>query len=93
STLMQMTTGQAVGLKDHLAHWIQEHRPTQPAFAWQEGYACFSVGGGDTLEEEREYIANQSEFHRQVDFLEEFPMLLEAQGIAYNPDDLFQPLQ
>ena len=81
-----------LALKAHLASWIQDHRPTEPAFAWQEGYGCWTLGP-EGLKEDRAYLEDQENFHRQVPFLEEYPMLLQAHGIEYEEEDLFQPLQ
>ena len=56
----------------------------EPLFAWQEGYAIFSVSWthGPRL---REYIDDQEEHHRQLPFIDELKRLLQKNGVAYDP--------
>jgi len=53
-------------------------------FAWQEGYAIFSVSWTH-LAVVRHYIANQAEHHRKTDFFDELKHMLERNGVAYDP--------
>jgi REP element-mobilizing transposase RayT len=55
-----------------------------PSFAWQEGYAAFTVSA-TALGAVRTYIANQEEHHRTRSFREELIELLEKAGVEYNP--------
>jgi REP element-mobilizing transposase RayT len=62
--------------------WSAENH--ERSFAWQEGYAAFSVSPTqrDVL---RRYIANQEEHHRKVSFVDEIKRLLERNGVNYDP--------
>ena len=53
-------------------------------FAWQEGYAAFTVSG-TARDAVKTYIANQHEHHRMKSFREELVEMLEASGIQYDP--------
>jgi REP element-mobilizing transposase RayT len=49
--------------------WVQAHIG-RPDFAWQEGYAAFTVGA-TSCDSVRRYIAQQAEHHRVKSFREE----------------------
>jgi len=51
-------------------------------FAWQAGYAAFSVSASN-LEKVAAYIRGQDTLHRQSSFQEEFTLLLNRHGIEY----------
>ncbi len=53
-------------------------------FAWQSGYAAFSVSA-TSREAVRDYIAKQEEHHRTMTFREEWIALLDRAGIEYDP--------
>ncbi len=55
-----------------------------PAFAWQEGYAAFTVSA-TSRDGVRHYIANQEEHHRVKSFREELVEMLSKAGIKYDP--------
>jgi hypothetical protein len=57
-------------------------------FAWQEGYAAFSVSASN-LAQVTEYIRNQPEHHRHMTFEQEFLALLKKHGIEADPADVF----
>jgi putative transposase len=69
-------------LKKASSKWIHEHTP-HPHFAWQEGYAAFTVNASAT-EEVKRYIAHQEEHHRTRSFREELKAMLDKSGIAYD---------
>ena len=52
----------------------------QRSFAWQEGYAAFTVSS-TVRDAVRKYISNQKEQHRLKSFREEFVELLEKAGV------------
>jgi len=56
-------------------------------FAWQEGYAAFTVSAS-ALDAVRRYIANQEQHHRVKSFREELVEMLEKAEVDYNPDYL-----
>jgi putative transposase len=68
--------------------WIKRRFADCRSFAWQTGYAAFSVSKSH-VERVRQYIAGQVEHHRNVSFQEEVVAFLEKQGIKYDPRYLF----
>jgi len=69
------------------SRWVHRTFSTHSAFAWQAGYAGFSVSQS-AVEAVRAYIARQEEHHRKLSFDEELRALLDRHGIAYDPDHL-----
>lgn len=70
-------------LKGGSAHWLNEEKLLPVHFAWQDGYACFSVSPS-RLDEVAEYIENQREHHRKVSFAEEYRHFLERHGVEFD---------
>jgi len=68
-------------LKANSSRWLGEHGID---FAWQEGYAAFSVSASQ-LDTVREYIQNQAAHNQRRNFEEEFIALLKKSGVAYDP--------
>jgi hypothetical protein len=62
--------------------WVAENH--ERPFAWQEGYAIFSVSWTHCLALRR-YIQGQEEHHRQLPFEEELKRLLLKNGVRYDP--------
>jgi putative transposase len=72
-------------LKANSSRWMRER---VPRFAWQEGYAAFSVSAS-VAAAVKKYIENQAEHHKRRSFEEEFVMLLEKSGVAYDRKFVF----
>lgn len=53
-------------------------------FAWQEGYAAFTVSWTHR-EALKKYISTQEEHHKDLDFVEELKRLLKRNGVEYDP--------
>lgn len=70
-------------LKKASSQWVHEEIK-QSAFAWQEGYAVFSVSA-DVRPKVNRYIVHQREHHRVKSYREELVELLEKAGIEYDP--------
>jgi len=70
-------------VKGNSSKWIHETWSSRSAFAWQEGYAAFSVSHS-ARERVELYIAGQEEHHRQATFQDELRSLLERHGISYD---------
>ena len=70
-------------LKKSSSVWVHDeirvHR-----FAWQEGYAAFTVSPS-TRPEVQSYIARQEVHHRNRTFREELVEMLEKAGVEYDP--------
>ncbi|MDP0498980.1 MAG: IS200/IS605 family transposase [Verrucomicrobiota bacterium JB022] len=69
-------------LKKASTRWMQEKH--DPTFAWQQGYAIFSVSVTH-LSAVQTYISDQEAHHREVGFEEEFQKLLLKHGLEYEP--------
>ena len=70
-------------LKKGSSMWVHDALGL-PQFAWQEGYAAFTVSA-TARESVRRYIMNQEEHHRMVTFRDEVIQMLEKAGVAYDP--------
>jgi REP element-mobilizing transposase RayT len=70
-------------LKGNSSKWIHETFPKLQSFAWQEGYAAFSVGVSG-IEEMRAYVRNQEEHHRTRTYREEVIMFLKRHGLSFD---------
>ena len=62
-------------LKKDSTNWVKANFDER--FAWQEGYATFTVSPSAT-DAVRRYIANQEGHHRQGTFVDELKELLKA---------------
>lgn len=72
-------------LKSNSSKWMRE---SEPSFAWQEGYAAFSVSTS-ALESVIEYVEHQVQHHKKRDFKKEYLALLKRHGVAYDPRWVF----
>ena len=70
-------------LKKAASVWVHEEIGLQ-AFAWQEGYAAFTVSA-TARPSVKSYIANQEEHHRVKSFREELIEMLQRAGVEYDP--------
>jgi len=68
-------------VKANSSRWV--HEKLKAYFAWQTGYASFSVSQSN-LPGVIEYIAGQEEHHRKHTFQEEFVAFLKKNGIDYD---------
>ena len=68
--------------------WLHETFPQMSGFAWQEGYAAFSVSAS-RIEETIRYIHQQDEHHRTLSFEDEFKRFLEKHGVEYDSRYVF----
>src|SRR5262245_24231812 len=72
-------------VKSNSSKWLNE---TGRRFAWQKGYAAFSVSASN-LGSVEEYIRNQEAHHRKMTYEEELIALLKKHNIKFDPDDVF----
>lgn len=79
-----MAVAEFIGkIKSLTSGWVHRTFPQQDSFAWQDGYAAFSVSPS-VLPKLKRYIASQAEHHRQMSFAEELAALLRKHGIEYD---------
>ena len=65
-------------LKANSSRWITEQ--TGESFAWQEGYAAFSVSLSQ-MDATIKYVQNQAKHHKKRSFAEEMAHILKLHGI------------
>lgn len=75
-------------VKARSSKWVHDEFPQLRAFAWQEGYAVFSVSKSQETAV-KQYIANQAEHHRKTDFNSELLQLLRAHEIEFDERYVF----
>ncbi len=69
-------------LKRSSSEWVHSNIPLS-AFAWQEGYAAFTVSAS-LREDVASYIRRQEEHHRKRTFREEYIEFLKKTGIDFD---------
>lgn len=75
-------------VKARSSRWVHDTFSDSRAFAWQEGYAVFSVSKSSEANV-KTYIETQAEHHKKRDFGEELLALLDAHGIEYDKHYIF----
>ena len=70
-------------IKANSSKWAHEDLPGMQAFAWQSGYAGFTVSQSN-LREVEAYILNQQTHHTRLSFEDEFVAFLQRHGIPYD---------
>lgn len=70
-------------VKSKTSRWVHRNFPERGDFAWQTGYAAFSVSES-RCEQVRVYIRNQKDHHKKTGFREELIRFLDACEIDYD---------
>jgi len=70
-------------IKRHSSRWIKKLDPQYKTFAWQGGYAGFSVSPS-VHDKTKYYILNQEKHHKKMSFNEELVAFLNEYKIEYN---------
>ena len=70
-------------LKTSSSKWVKAQPTGTQNFAWQRGYACFSVGPSD-LDALCAYIDNQEEHHKTRTFQDELRTFLKKYNVDYD---------
>jgi REP element-mobilizing transposase RayT len=70
-------------IKGSSSKWVHETWWSRSAFAWQEGYAAFSVSHS-ARERVESYIDGQEEHHRQGAYQDELRVFFERHGISFD---------
>jgi len=71
-------------LKGESSNWINKNDFLRGKFAWQSGYAVFSVSQSK-VKTVRNYINNQEEHHRQKSFKEEYESFMKVYASDETP--------
>lgn len=75
-------------IKRHSSRWIKTTDSYYNFFAWQGGYASFSVSQS-IHKKTKMYISNQEEHHKKVSFKDELLAFLKEYEVKYNENYLF----
>ena len=75
-------------IKSESSGWLKAEFQGIPHFAWQRGYAIFTVGMSQTGQLKK-YIENQFDHHRHRTFEEEYKSFLEKYEIEYEEEFVF----
>jgi REP element-mobilizing transposase RayT len=67
-------------IKGSSSHWINSGNLINEKFAWQTGYAAFSVSESQ-IEKVYNYILNQKEHHSKKAFTEEYEEFIKVHGL------------
>lgn len=70
-------------VKTNSSRWIHEISPLQRGFAWQDGYAAFTVSASNEAAV-FEYIRRQEQHHRRISFQEELVTLLVKHRVPFD---------
>ena len=70
-------------IKANSSKWVHESFRGMRAFAWQSGYAAFTVNQSIVGDVEA-YVLNQQTHHAKLSFEEEFLAILQRHGIRYD---------
>ena len=75
-------------IKKSSSKWIKTQDAAFQKFAWQGGYATFSVSSSK-VEVVARYIQNQKEHHKRLTFQQEVIKFLEEYNVEYNEQYLW----
>jgi putative transposase len=74
-------------LKSNSSRWLNEQPDYRDKFAWQEGYAAFTVSD-NRYDETVRYIMNQEKRHARQSFVDELKDFLRRNGMEFSESDL-----
>jgi len=74
-------------LKANSSRWVHDKHPERRAFAWQDGYAAFTVSVRG-IPQVKAYIAGQEAHHREVPFTQEVREFLRLHRVRFDERDL-----
>jgi len=75
-------------IKRNSSRWIKTRSPYYNDFAWQGGYAGYSVSQSK-LDIVKKYIENQKTHHQTQTFQEEYIQFLKENNVDFNEDYLW----
>jgi putative transposase len=77
-------------IKRNSSRWIKTKGEHYQNFAWQGGYAGYSVSQS-VVERVKKYIENQKEHHQKVTFKDEYEQFLQEYGVDFDENYLWTP--
>ena len=75
-------------MKRNSSRWMKSLDPGYATFAWQGGYAAFSISQS-VVEKTIEYVNNQKEHHKKTSFRDEYLQFLKLYHIDYDERYVF----
>jgi len=75
-------------IKGGSSKWLHDNFSDLNTFSWQEGYGAFTVSLSQ-IDIVKNYIANQEQHHKKMNYEEEYLELLKRNHIDFNPTYLF----
>ena len=75
-------------MKRNSSRWIKTLSPQYEHFAWQGGYAAYSVSQS-VVDKTISYVNNQREHHKKISFHDEYLQFLRLYNIDYNERYVF----
>lgn len=75
-------------VKSESSQWINKEGLVKSKFQWQEGYGAFSHSKSQ-VNNVVQYIKNQQEHHKAVNFLDEYKKMLNDFGVEYEERYIF----
>lgn len=75
-------------IKRHSSRWLKKYNVQYLNFAWQGGYAAFSVSQS-VIEKTINYIRNQEEHHKKRSYKNEVELFLKEYGLDYDEKFFF----
>ncbi|MFM2358806.1 MAG: hypothetical protein RLY16_799 [Bacteroidota bacterium] len=73
-------------LKGSSSHFINQHRLVEDKFAWQTGYAAFSISES-AVDKVFQYIKRQKEHHLKITSSQEYNQFIKLYGLDKNGKD------
>jgi putative transposase len=70
-------------IKAGSSKWVHDNFADDHAFAWQNGFAAFSVSVSN-LDPVKQYIADQARHHQTLSFQDELRVLLQRHGLTWD---------
>jgi REP element-mobilizing transposase RayT len=70
-------------IKGGSSKWVNEQFPHKERFAWQQGYAAFSLSPS-RMDRTVQYIRNQAEHHRKQSFKDEYVKFLKGSAVSFD---------
>jgi putative transposase len=67
-------------IKGECSFWINKNKLTRTKFEWQDDFYAVSIGISQ-LDNLRNYIRNQNQHHKKVDFQEELDSIIKEYGL------------
>ncbi|REA57929.1 IS200/IS605 family transposase [Dyadobacter luteus] len=76
-------------VKADSSQWINRNKFCKSRFDWQTGYGVFSYSKSQ-ISDVINYIQNQKQHHKKINFLDEYKLILQKFEVDYNEQYIFK---